>query len=332
MDNEWPTLDFSLFPHEAITGLTLREINEIMKEDMSGIPAFDEDYLDGELHTLPDEIQNLLNETENSMKPTSTAIQEKLHSSKFMTFLKNKNMRCDLKSVSEEKLNDYLRYFYHELRTQNGQYYSPASLKCIRAGIHRHITQTLNRTINIINDSKFASSNRMLTAMAGMWLSHGGEKKQYEKIEESDMNKMFSYFKRSTGEELQNEVIFSLLFYLGARGREELRRVKRHDLCFDTDSDCVKYAFLKTTNDDISEPNNIRKNVKASLKEKEYNNQRSNRIYDRKAIECFEIYLRRLEQDAPESGSLPTSCKQQKFKSFLQQQASSWGKMFGKFH
>lgn len=290
MSDNWPLLDFSKFPNEAISGQTLSQINAIMS--------------DTELSEIPQDVLDMLNQTENSMKPTSSINQEKHHVQKLLMFLSSKNIECDLNTISEESLNNYLRYFYHELRTKNGQYYSPASLKCIRAGIHRHITQALNRNINIINGNEFASSNRMMKTMAGLWLSHGGEVSQYDRIEDDDLKTIFSSFNRKSGEELQNEAIFSLLYYLGARGREELRRMKRSDLSFGFDSDGIKYAFIKTKKDNVSEPNNIRKNVKASLKEGDYSNPKYNRIYDEKAVECLEMYLSKLQCDASNNDNL----------------------------
>lgn len=133
-----------------------------------------------------------------------------------------------------------------------------------------YITQTLKRPINIIEDDKFAQSNRMLKAMVGMWLSHGGQSKAYIAIENGDLKKITDSYDRLSGESLQNEVLFSLLYFLGARGREELRRLKRADIGFDHDSHGIKYAYIKTTSDAISVPNNIRKNVKASLKSTDY--------------------------------------------------------------
>ena len=95
--------------------------------------------------------------------------------------------------------------------------------------------------------------------MAALWLSHGGEQKPYGKIEDNYLEKIFSSFNRNTGEELQNEVIFSLLYYLDARGREDLRRTKRSDLNFEFDSNGVKYAYLKTKKDDTCEPRFVKR-------------------------------------------------------------------------
>ena len=310
----WPMLDFEKFPNEAISGLTLSEINKIMDDGLVFDTRMDDSLshniiemlneAENDENCLPGTVADMLDETERSMKPKSTSVQEKLHSTRFLSFLAEKNIKCDLKRVSAEKLNDYLRFFYHELKTKGGEYYSPASLKCIRAALYRYFTQNLGCKFNIIDGEDFASANRMLKTMAGLWLAHGGEKKQFVSIEENDLKKIFSSFNRSNGQELQSEVLFSLLYYLGARGREELRRIKRSDLCFTVDSNGVKYAFIKSEKDNASKPNNLRKNVKASLKSTDYENVRSNRIYDPRAIESLEVYLMKLKDEAPESDNL----------------------------
>ena len=72
--------------------------------------------------------------------------------------------------------------------------------------------------------------------MATLWLSYGGDQIPYDKIEDNDLEKKFSSFHRNkgaAGEELQNEVIFSLLYYSEVRGRKDLRRIKRSDVSMD---------------------------------------------------------------------------------------------------
>ena len=315
MDHGWPAeIDFNKFPGGMISGLTLSQITKInSNEDPTNLETTkavdfielfndndfeDWDCLFNDVTTeIPAEVVQSLNDTELSMKPQSSLKQERLHSSRFLDFLKSKNIECHLESVSEETLNSYLRWFYHELRTSNGGFYNPASLKCIRAGIHRFLTQTINRKVNIITGDAFGSANRMLLTMSGLWLSHGGQSKQFIAIEEDDLKIIYDSFDRQSGETLQNEFIFSILYFLGARGREELKRLKRSDISFEFDSKGTKYMLLKSQKDRQSEPNNLRKNVKPSLQPKDYISNRMNRIYDQRAVECIEMYLNTINRD-----------------------------------
>lgn len=322
MDHGWPAeIDFNKFPGGMISGLSLSQINKIntAEDSKNTLETVDLDDINDLLNdnelifddwgnffnaALPSEVSQALNDTEMSMKPKSSLKQEKLHSSRLVAFLKSKNIECQLESVSEDTLNSYLRWFYHELRTSDGGFYSPSSLKCIRAGIHRFLTQTYNRKINIITDDAFASANRMLITMTGLWLSHGGQSKQFIAIEEDDLKIMYNSFDRQSGESLQNEFIFSILYFLGARGREELKRLKRNDISFEFDSKGTKFMVLKSKKDGISEPNNTRKNVKASLQPKDYTSDRMNRIYDQRAVECIEMYLNIINRDQANTNDL----------------------------
>lgn len=328
MDN---LLDFRKFPNEMISGLSLSQINEInngpelhilneslrIEDDFdmnaTEIELFDNFFKDNNMPDISKHVLIEMDKTEESMRSKSSVAQEKIHSSRFVTFLKDKNINCDLQTVNEESLNLYLRWFYHELRTSVGGFYSPSSLKCIRAGIHRFLTRTCERKFNIICGESFASANRMLTTMSGQWLSHGGTSKQFIAIEENDLNKIFASFDRSSGESLQNEVLFSILYFLGARGREELRRIKRSDIGFEFDSNGRKYMHLNSVKNEESVPNNLRKNVKPSLKSKEYTSGRLNRIYDKRAVESIELYLIHINRDQPNTENLfPRPVKQKK--------------------
>ena len=283
-----PELDFdeTLFEEYNITAEQIRDCFDINEGD------------------IPNSVKQQLDEIEKSMMPASTIQQEKLHSSRFIDFLKTKGIKCDLLSVKETNLNNYLRYFYYELRTVEGRYYSPKSLKCIRAGIHRYLTRTLNRNVNILTGESFASANRMLLTMTGLWLPHGGQSRQFIAIEKKDLDTIYQSFDRKSGETLQNEVLFSILYFLGARRREELRMLKRSDVCIEFDSNGVKYVRLKCEKDEKSEPNNLRKNVKASLQPKEYSVKRINRIYDSRAIECIELYIAIISRDQTSTDNL----------------------------
>ena len=76
MSDDWPLLDFSKFPNEAISGQTLSQINAIMSDQEREIDMMD---MDIEMSEIPQDVLDMLNQTENSMKPTSSINQEKHH-------------------------------------------------------------------------------------------------------------------------------------------------------------------------------------------------------------------------------------------------------------
>ena len=99
-------------------------------------------------------------------------------------------------SIPPKMLNKYLRYFYSQLRKNDGLFYSPKTLACFRAGIHRYLP--LHRPeINIIEDDIFRQSNRMLTAKVAEFKKSGQQKeKSYDVIQKEDMRKLRSYFEQ----------------------------------------------------------------------------------------------------------------------------------------
>ena len=147
MEKNWSILDFAKFTNGMITGLSLEEINSVMNENVNENELsfiddlFNIDTEPFDLAEIPEDVINELNSTELEIKPKSSKDQEKQHVTKFCNFLREKKIICDLAHVTEANLNQYLRWFYHELRTNTGNYYSPASLRCIRIALHRFLTQ-----------------------------------------------------------------------------------------------------------------------------------------------------------------------------------------------
>ena len=104
----------------------------------------------------------------------------------------------------------------------------------------------------------------MLKTMVAKFKRSGQKTPQesYAVIEYEDINKIRNYFDRSTAEQLQDEVIFTLLFYLGLRGRETLPHLSKDSIVCETSSTGRKY--LRICHEILS------KNAKASLDQKEF--------------------------------------------------------------
>ena len=67
----------------------------------------------------------------------------------------------------EKELNEILRRFYAEIKTEKGQPLTASALPGIRAVIHRHMTSApLSRNVNILQENGFMSTNKMLEAKA----------------------------------------------------------------------------------------------------------------------------------------------------------------------
>ena len=136
-----------------------------------------------------------------------------------------------------------LRYFYSELRNKSGGYYSKSTLVCIRAALYRYFKT--ERMFDIILEQEFFHANQILKSVIKTYTENGGLVKKYEAIEEDDMKKLRLYFDRENPEKLQQEIYFVMVYYLGLRGREWIRRVNRKQLSFETDSKGNEFAVFK---------------------------------------------------------------------------------------
>ena len=170
------------------------------------------------------------------------------YSSQFKTFINDKLEDTEpIEDMSESKLANYLRQFYFSLRRNDGKPYKPASLICIRAGISNYLNDApVSRVIDILHGSAFKTANNMLKSMVGFWLETGEEDilvHHYDPIEERDEAKMYEYFDRNSPSSLQDEVWYIVVSYLGMRGREGIRNLKRNSLASKIDSNEKRYLF-----------------------------------------------------------------------------------------
>ena len=153
---------------------------------------------------------------EREFTPKSSLKQQESTIKRFKVFLESKQLSSDILNIPSKVLNDYLRYFYSQLRNREGNFYAPASLICFRAAIHRYYVAN-KPEINIMNDQMFHKSNCMLRTMVAKYKRSGQEnRKGYTVIDKCDMIILRQYFDRTTPEKLQEEIIFNLILVLEA--------------------------------------------------------------------------------------------------------------------
>ena len=240
----------------------ISELSRSFQQDLENwhaeeIPALDPD--------ISDVLRNA--EKESRPIPRSTAKQTISHINKFKSFLQSHNLSTHIETIPDKYLNDYLSFFFYNLKTNEDKLYSPSSLICFRASIQRYLSgPEVNRKIDIINDQTFSRSNRILKLQVGKWLKENGteNRRQYEAIQETDMKLLQSFFDKSTPTVLQLECCFNIVYYFGFRGRETLRDLTISSIGFDTDASGRRYMYIKD--------NSLSKNVKASLSLKEFSN------------------------------------------------------------
>lgn len=280
----------------------LHELSKDFSEEVNNI-----NNIFPEISLTEDEILELEN-LENSSIPFGTDQQTKRHTQMFKTFLEEKKLCPDFQKVPNSILNDYLRLFYSTLKTKMGDLYAPSSLICIRASIQRYLTSPqINRTINIVHGDDFRRANGVLKAMIGAYLRSGQRKsKSYEAISPNDMDKLSSYFDRSSNKKIQEEVLFNVIYFFGLRGRENLRDLKRSTFACKTDENGNEYIGIEGTM--------ISKNVKASFSKKEYSESKCTRMYEvqnklKCPVEVFKLYASLLPETTQNNTLFPKCIK-----------------------
>ena len=310
-----PLINFANIPGNQISGLSDDLLNFASSESADRmVIELSKDFVDcidnicPIIPTLSDEQLETLRLLESEAIPDGTNEQTKRHVSMFRNFLKEKKLCENFENVPDVILCDYLRYFYSQLKTKESTYYAPASLICIRASLHRHLTSVhIDRNVNILNGDNFRRANACLKAMIGHYLKSGQQRgKTYEPITESDMTKLGEYFDRSSHLVLQDEVLFNLIFYFGLRGRENLRALKKDTFEVEVDSDGKEYVSLKSTM--------MSKNVKASLSQKEFKDIKNTRMYssddeNRCPVLAFKKYLSMLPAETMDNTLFPKPIK-----------------------
>lgn len=232
---------------------------------------------------------------EQSAVSSSTTSQTNKWVNKFRRFLQENHAPSEFEQFDASALNDYLRLFYSELKTDNGLFYAPASLICIRAALHRHLTSPeVNKRLDILHGEDFRRANGVLKGMVKSYLTSNQEKVvPFERITDDDLIKLKRYFEESEDDmaTLQNECLFNIIFYFQLRGRENLRMLTKSCIGFSGNSESRLYAYIKVPL--------LQKNVKASLNPKDFEDLKLARMVEQRGdkhcpVARLQLYLSKL--------------------------------------
>lgn len=282
-------IDFSKLPENSICGLTDSQIDEIMEFQAN----IDSSKNVISANTIP---YDDLNQLAESAVPQSTATQQKKYFEKFFNFLVSNGLKTDIISLSKNELADYLKFFYSNLRTKDNKLYSPATLNCVRAALFRSFSSPPHAlNINIIKDLEFKGANLVLKAMAKKYFEEGGETQRFDAIEQTDLKKLREYFDRSCPERLQEEVYFVIEYFLGTRGREWIRHLRKENIRVETDSNGKIFVEIKKLN-------TVQKNCQPAVSSAANCNLKQSRIYaidDKNScpVEAMKLLLSRLPEE-----------------------------------
>ncbi|XP_069629887.1 activating transcription factor 7-interacting protein 1 isoform X2 [Haliaeetus albicilla] len=158
-----------------------------------------------------------------------------------------KDPSFELVPVSE--LNDILREFYYTIRNHDGNTYSVASYKSMRAGLNRHLKMPpYNRQICLMKDKEFASANTVFVSVLKMLRMQGkDETHHHPPIAAEDLRKIkqSGVLGLHSPLALVNKVWFDLQLHFAKRGREILRDLAPDAFVVEKDKNGRRYAMFR---------------------------------------------------------------------------------------
>ena len=199
----------------------------------------------------------------------------------FNDYLKDNGLG-DVVELKAEQLPAILEKFYVEVRSQkqilneNGdpildedgdiQYesYCNNSMRSLRAALNRHFKIELN--VNIIENPAFIKANEIFAGKMRINKQEGkGTTRHKEPISDEDLQRLGQYFERNmTGPPnatlLQEMVLFNIIFYMGRRGRENLRTMKKDTFKIATDSKKRRFIYQDKDENDKNHNENDTEN------------------------------------------------------------------------
>lgn len=162
-------------------------------------------------------------------------------------YLAEKNLE-DTDTLDIKDLPNVLSDFYTKLRKADAKgEYKTSTLKCIRAAINRYFKET--RSLDILLDPRFIRSNEMFTGVAKKAKEEGrGKVDSRPPTEEDDMKKISAYFAEALSgppdaEKLIEMAIFSIIYYMCRRGRQNLRTMTKDTFWIDFDPTGRKFIY-----------------------------------------------------------------------------------------
>ena len=165
-------------------------------------------------------------------------------------YLTEKNMP-KVKDISDSDLSQMLTGFYTAIKKKKlndnediGEYKN-GSLKCMREALNRYFKE--HRSIDIISNPAFIKTNEMFKGVTAMGKMEGhGKIDSYPAIKEADLKALSSYFENNmiappNAANLQEMVLFNLIYYGGHRGHENLHKMTPKTFGIFSDADGHKY-------------------------------------------------------------------------------------------
>ena len=132
--------------------------------------------------------------------------------------------------MSNEELDESLRRFYTEARTQTGQEYSRSSLLGFQNSIERHFISSNGRSLKLAGNPASAQNNKMLESKLKALRREGKKHVQHKAVIESqDLIKLNNspFMSQNNPAGLLRKVWFFCTLYWCRRGSEGQRLLRR---------------------------------------------------------------------------------------------------------
>ncbi|XP_051542798.1 uncharacterized protein zgc:174877 isoform X4 [Myxocyprinus asiaticus] len=197
-----------------------------------------------------DELENFRCET-NTVKQTVWAVNC------FTTWLREKELIIDLKTVEKSELCPVLREFYGSIRTSKGELYGISSYIGLRAGLNRFINEPpLSRAWNLMQDTEFMSANNVFKGVVKQIRRSGKDvTTHYPPISPEDQHilKHSPALDPGNPKGLLNKVWYDIQLHFGLRGKEGNRHLQPDSFALNRDENGLRY-FTMTLNEETNNP------------------------------------------------------------------------------
>ena len=186
-------------------------------------------------------------------------------------FLNDKG-KGSVDDISVHELPAILEDFYVEVKSQkiiidsqgdplldeNGEEqfenYCNNSMRSLRAGLNRYFKLKLQ--VNIMDNPAFIRANELLLGRMKINKGDGkGTTRHKPPITDDDLQKLNKYFEQNMAGPpnamlLQEMILFYIIFYMGRRGRENLRIMKKNTFEIGNDTNGLRYIYQCTDEND----------------------------------------------------------------------------------
>ena len=200
-----------------------------------------------------------------------------------------------LHEMTNKELDNYLRHFYAEARTKDGEPYSRSSLLGIRNAIERYLNNPpLNRGISITKGIDFQASNKLLQSQIKLNKRENKENTKHKPpMPEADLQKLKSsgVIRGDNPWGLLRNVWFHINLYWCRRGREGQRELTKQSFQFLMDESGREYVSMTHDEATKNHPGGI-DDVSSVEKEARMYSASDDQLFD--GLNCLKMYLQKL--------------------------------------